>query len=175
MEKAPSKSPEFSSNPQTYRGTGGKTIQLTSNYIKLECDEGYGIFEYEVNFEPRVDARDERYGAVNQHRSLLGNTKSFDGNKLFLPKKLDDIRLSAISKHSKTGEDIRVSFRLKRKINPGERESIYIYNVIFHKIMRTLKFSQSARKGNFFDADAAKEIKVSSFSNFEFYLNLIKL
>ncbi len=153
-------SPEFSSNPQTYRGEGGKVIEVTSNYMRLEVDEEFGIFEYEVTFAPRVDARDERYAAVNQHREVIGMTKSFDGNKLFLPKKMKESVVKVSSKHSKTGEDIQVTFRLKRRINPGERESIYIYNVIFHKIMRTLKFAQSARKGNFFDAKAAKDIKV---------------
>ena len=43
--------------------------------MKLQVAQGYGIFEYEVLFEPSVDSRGERYSAVNQHRELLGRTK----------------------------------------------------------------------------------------------------
>ena len=63
------------SKPQYYRGIGGKTIEVAVNYMKLEVGQGYGIFEYEVLFEPSVDSRGERYSAVNQHRELLGLTK----------------------------------------------------------------------------------------------------
>jgi hypothetical protein len=63
------------SKPQLYRGIGGKTIEVAVNYMKLQVAQGYGIFEYEVLFEPSVDSREERYSAVNQHRELLGRTK----------------------------------------------------------------------------------------------------
>ena len=66
-----------------------------------------------------------------------------------------------LQKHSKTGKDIKVLFRYKRQIKPGERESLYIYNLIFKKIMKILKFVESAKKANFFDPKAGKEIKVS--------------
>merc|ERR1711962_1738817 len=77
--------------PQYYRGIGGKSMEIAVNYMKLEQAEGYGIFEYEVRFDPPVDSRAERYSAVNEHRTLFGPTKSFDGNKLYLPKQLPDI------------------------------------------------------------------------------------
>jgi len=145
--------------PQYYRGIGGKSMEIAVNYMKLEQAEGYGIFEYEVRFDPPVDSRAERYSAVNEHRTLFGPTKSFDGNKLYLPKQLPDIETIATSKHSKTGKDIKVLFRYKRQIKPGERESLYIYNLIFKKIMKILKFVESAKKANFFDPKAGKEIK----------------
>ena len=148
------------SKPTLYRGLGGKPTDITVNYIRLTVDEGYGMFEYECIFEPRIDSRDARYSAVNQHKDKLGQTKSFDGQKLFLPKKLDDPNLQVVSVHNQTGEDIKVTFRYKRQINPGERESLYLYNVLFKKIMRTLKFAESAKRGNFFDPQAAKDIKV---------------
>ena len=135
-------------------------MEIAVNYMKLEQAEGYGIFEYEVRFDPPVDSRAERYSAVNEHRTLFGPTKSFDGNKLYLPKQLPEIDTIATSKHSKTGKDIKVTFRYKRQIKPGERESLYIYNLIFKKIMKILKFVESAKKANFFDPKAAKDIKV---------------
>ena len=36
-------------------------MEIAVNYMKLEQAEGYGIFEYEVRFDPPVDSRAERY------------------------------------------------------------------------------------------------------------------
>ena len=62
--------------------------------------------------------------------------------------------------------DIKVTFRYKRAIDPGDRESLYIYNLIFKKIMKTLKFVESAKKANYFDPKGGKEIKVRYFQPF---------
>jgi hypothetical protein len=161
-DEATCRSPGSSgSKPQLYRGIGGKTIEVAVNYMKLQVAQGYGIFEYEVLFEPSVDSRGERYSAVNQHRELLGLTKSFDGHKLYLPKQLKDPDTRAVSKHT-NGMDIKVTFRYKRAIDPGDRESLYIYNLIFKKIMKTLKFVESAKKANYFIPKVEKKSRNSS-------------
>ena len=73
------------------------------------------------------------------------------------------------SVHKSSGKDVELMLRYKREIVHGERESIYLYNLCFHKIMKTLNFAQSAKKGNFFDAKAAKDIKVKSNYEFNFF------
>ena len=73
------------------------------------------------------------------------------------------------SVHKSSGKDVELMLRYKREIVHGERESIYLYNLCFHKIMKTLNFAQSAKKGNFFDAKAAKDIKVKSNYEFQFF------
>ncbi len=72
------------------------------------------------------------------------------------------------SVHSKSGADLKVTFRYKRELIPGESETIYLYNVIFHKIMRTLQYAQHTRKGSFFDPKAAHDIKVSKHNLIRF-------
>jgi hypothetical protein len=166
LKKSPeSLSPCFQGGkPTLFRGIGGKPIEVTVNYLKLTVDPGCGIFEYEVMFDPVIDSRDERYRAVNQQREKLGQTKSFDGNKLYLPRKLESHVTVVTSIHSRTGDYIKVTVAYKRQLVPGERETIYLYNVCFHKIMKTLKYAQHTRKGSFFDPKAAHDIKVSTSS-----------
>ena len=38
------------SPPKVYKGTGGKEISVTANYLYLSVQEGKGVFEYEVLF-----------------------------------------------------------------------------------------------------------------------------
>jgi len=41
-------------------------------------------------FDPQIDNVSERYNLLAQYKDVLGNTKIFDGVKLFLPTKLPE-------------------------------------------------------------------------------------
>ena len=157
-------SPAPPNRPTFYRGSGGKPIDVNANYIRLHIDEddGYGIFEYEVIFQPTIDSRDVRYIIIRQSSDKLGTTKCFDGNKLYVPRRLPDTVTSFGSSQEVEGAPVHVTLKFKRQIVPGDRESIYLYNLCFNKIMSTLKFAQTSRKGNYFDPNAAKDIKVKN-------------
>lgn len=64
-----------------------KGIQKSAltNYIKLQVENGKGIFEYEVRFEPTIHANQLRFALLNQQLEIIGRTKTFDGVKLCLP------------------------------------------------------------------------------------------
>lgn len=61
--------------PQFYRGSHGKPISLSANYLKLMMDEDKGVFEFVVSFRPQVDSRDQRFRLLNQHREVLAGVK----------------------------------------------------------------------------------------------------
>ena len=82
---------ETLSSPVIRKGEGGKKVSLTANYVRLEVEKGKGVFEYEVRFDPPVDSRNERFKCLNQHRDVIGPTKTFDGVVLFLPFQLPGI------------------------------------------------------------------------------------
>jgi aubergine len=60
-------------------------INLTANYIQLKICEKKGVFEYEVKFEPAVDAQYIRFELLNQLKEMIGIAKTFDGTALYLP------------------------------------------------------------------------------------------
>ena len=69
--------------------------------------------------------------------------------------------------HMKTSCDCEVILRLfqhliDKKIQPL-KDDVLVAESEIEEAMKTLNFAQSARKGNFFDAKAAKDIKVSFF------------
>ena len=74
--------------PVIMRGTKGREIDIYTNYINLEFEPNKGVFEYEVRFEPGVDSNSIRYKYLNEHRATIGNVKTFDGVKLYVPQKL---------------------------------------------------------------------------------------
>ena len=159
----PAPTPAPSNVPALYRGSGGKTIDVSANYVVLNTDKdsGFGIFQYEVVFQPPIDSRDERFVLIRQCSDILGNTKLFDGHKLYLPKLMDET-------FSVDKGGVKITFRYHAQTSHGQRESLYIYNLCFNKIMKDLKFAQSSKKGSFFDPKAAKDIKVR-FCNIQFF------
>lgn len=56
-------------------------MNLSSNYLRLEVERGKGVFEYEVKFNPEIDAKNSKFKLVNQVVRELGSVKVFDGGK----------------------------------------------------------------------------------------------
>jgi len=157
--------------PEHYRGTQGKPVSLSANYLKLMVEEGKGVFEYEVRFNPNVDNRDQRFRLVNQQREVIGGVKVFDGTKLFLPQMLDEKSKTLESVHTETGDKVSVTFNFLREARLGDRDVIQLYNILFGRIMKTLKFSQYNRK--YYNAAAAHPIKEYNLSVWPGYVTAV--
>lgn len=60
----------------------------TGNWIRLSREENKAVFQYEVKFEPQVDALKVRFHLLNTFKEQLGSAKTFDGSMLWLPVRL---------------------------------------------------------------------------------------
>lgn len=149
-------SPEPELVAQHYRGQGGKPLRVTANYIRLEVVGGRGVFEHEVQFSPRIDSQDERHRLVNQQRDIIGRIKVFNGYNLFLPKMIEGGRMELVSKESHELNDVTVRIIFKKQHDMSSMQLLSMYNNVFCRIMRALKFIQHNRK--FFDPTKANKI-----------------
>ena len=155
--------------PVVMKGSAGTTTKLGTNYIRLELAQNKGMWEYEVKFSPSVDSKDERHKLLQQHRSVpfsqltiytfsllrehFGPTRTFDGIMLCLPDRLseDQTRLEAV--HPLDNSKVELTVTLKHRKNMVERSTTQFYNILFRKIMKTLKMVEMNR--NFYDPVAA--------------------
>jgi len=145
--------------PVWYRGQEGVPINLTANYLKLTPVDGASIHEHEVRFSPAVDNVDARRRLVySLGEELIGRTKSYDGNKLFLPKAVTANSITL--EHPHTGDDVRVSILPKRRLAMGDQTLSQHYNILFNKINRTLKMAEHQRK--YYDSAQAHKIPVGN-------------
>ena len=111
-----------------------------TNCIMLKCDKAFGVFEYEVRFQPEIDNIQQRYKYVGQLREQIGSVKTFDGVTLYLPKQLSD-RNSSFTTASLDGQGeviVQIIFRRQKRLG----ECIHLYNVLFERIMRELKYQR---------------------------------
>ncbi len=144
-------------DPTLYRGKEGKPIQVASNYLSLTVDKGKGLFEYEVRFDPPVDAREQRYRLINSLKHVTGPAKSYDGAKLMLPTKLDGPDSQTVAATDGAGgQPVNVTLSFKRKREHGDRDYITHVNVLFNRVLRALKLTRHNR--NYYDPKATHKI-----------------
>ncbi|XP_022189829.2 piwi-like protein Ago3 [Nilaparvata lugens] len=129
--------------PEVHTGTSGTQISMTSNYIRLQCDPDKGMFEYFVRFIPEVDNVKLKYDLLSTRKDIIGDTRTFDGQTLYLPKLLKDqvTYLDAVSKLDQSRVQIEITFQRKRNL----AECVHFYNVLFNRIMHILNFIRFGR------------------------------
>jgi len=99
-----------------------------------------------------------------------GGVKTFDGATLYLRRKLERTNQSAVSTNER-GEQFQLIFSFKRKCNAGDRQVVQLYNVLFGRIFRTLKFSQHNRK--YFDSQGAYNIREHNINVWPGYITAV--
>ena len=58
-----------------FLGKGGKMLNVTSNYLRIEEKPNTGVYEYEVRFSPNVDMRNERFRLIRQIEPIIGTVR----------------------------------------------------------------------------------------------------
>ena len=58
-----------------FLGKGGKMLNVTSNYLRIEEKPNTGVYEYEVRFIPNVDMRNERFRLIRQIEPIIGDVR----------------------------------------------------------------------------------------------------
>lgn len=150
-------------------GKAGAKIGAMTNYIRIQVDPEKGVFEYEVRFDPPIHASQVRYKLLNQHRELIGNTRTFDGVTLFLPIKLPDKVTKLKSENPNDGSAVNVSIVYRRKKKMAD--CLQLYGILFDRIMRTLKFIRFGKKN--FDPKEPKVVPQHKLEIFPGYVTAV--
>lgn len=111
-------------------------------------DKDKGFFEYEVRFNPELDAKNRRIKAVNTIIREMGSVKVFDGGSvLYLPQKISGnvMTYNANILGPDGDEQVAVTLIFKRQKDIADRECLHLYNVLFKRIMHILLYTQMKR------------------------------
>lgn len=135
--------------PVLRHGVKGEKFNAITNSMFLKSIKEYGMFEYDVRFEPVLDSMQIRKTYLRKMGDEIGTILNYDGaDTLYLPVKLP----SQVTKKLVEDTNIKITFRRQR----SSEECLHFYNVLFDRIMRVLNFERIGRK--FFDPVAPKMI-----------------
>uniref|UniRef100_A0A146L2S0 Piwi-like protein 1 n=1 Tax=Lygus hesperus TaxID=30085 RepID=A0A146L2S0_LYGHE len=149
-------SEEHEEPPVIMTGFSGNPMNVAVNYIRIRTQPGKGIYQYDVKFKPEIDSRNLRFSLLKQLVETIGDTKSFDGAILYLPKKLPDEVTYGKTIMPADKTEVRVKITFVKEIRMGHPLAIHLYNVLFRRIMNILGLALHGR--HFFDPMGAKPI-----------------
>ncbi|KAH8338660.1 hypothetical protein KR074_012446 [Drosophila pseudoananassae] len=153
--------------PHKIHGTKGFSVNMACNYLKLSTDDIKGVFQYEVRFFPNIDSLHLRIKYLNEHNDKLGGTKIFDGHTLYLPILLQNEMTVFFSKTNDFDVEIRILFKKKENV----KDCVHLYNVLFDRIMKTLKYVRFDRKH--FDPSRPKIIPLAKLEVWPGYVTAV--
>jgi hypothetical protein len=136
-------------------GKCGEKFNSLTNCIMVKCDKNFGVFDYEVRFQPEVDNVRLRGKYLSQLKDVLGNVRTFDGVTLYLPIKLEDNVTELTTAAVDDGGEINVKIIFRRQARLGE--CVHLYNVLFERLMGILNYQRVGRKS--FDPTSPKIIQ----------------
>jgi len=122
---------------------------VTSFFLLAAVGDGYGVFEYAVQFEPAVDNERERFGLVQQLRPQMPNeTMSFKFGRLLLPKILDNAKEGkAFELKTPEGKEIKLKLTFLWECPVGASDRQFLYNGLFSRIIKGMDFSELSKIG----------------------------
>lgn len=138
---------------KNFIGESGRTVPASANYIKLILEPGRGVYEYEVRFEPTIDARSAKFKMLSSIIAEYSKAKTFDGTVLYLPVHIFDQKIFEV-KHPFDNSLVRMTIIYKRKTRMAD--CIHLYNVLFKRIMGILHYKRVGRQ--YFDNQRPMQI-----------------
>ncbi|KAH8034250.1 hypothetical protein HPB51_021963 [Rhipicephalus microplus] len=133
-----------------------QTVPLEVNYVRLATKPGMGVFEYHVDYVPAIDSKRARCQLISSDPvvAVIGQTRVFDGMKLYLPHQLQQQVMSIPTMLAADNSPVSLNIKFVKKTPPSE--CLHLYNVLFKKVMHCLQLTQIGR--NYFDRKGAVPI-----------------
>lgn len=117
---------------------------MVCNYLHIITDVSKTIHQYEVRFNPHVDSLEMRNKYLLEYRNQLGGVLTFDGIILYLPIKLKQqlTTFVLVDRINSNEIEIRVLYKAVKPI----KDCLHLYNLLFNRVMRALKYVQFQKR-----------------------------
>ena len=122
------------------RGASGQAITLRSNFVTLRNRPNCALYQYNVSYSPTIESRGLRAGLLNEHTSIIGNVRAFDGMILFLPHRLPDDVTEVVSTLRNDQSLVTVKITLTNEVAANSPVSLQVFNVIFRRQATTYHY-----------------------------------
>ena len=116
------------------KGGTGKTIQLVTNHFRLMTKTNFGVYQYNVGFNPEIESKRLRVALLKSQSALIGQVHAFDGMMLFLPLRLPD-PVTKLNLETNSGNAVEMTITLTNEIPKDSPSMLQLYNIIFRRFV----------------------------------------
>lgn len=116
------------------KGATGGRIDLVTNHFRLMTKTNFGVFQYNVSYEPEQESKRVRVGLLKSQSEIIGQVHAFDGMMLYLPRRLPE----AVTKLSLTklnGDPVIMTITLTNEVPKDSPSMLQLYNIIFRRFV----------------------------------------
>lgn len=117
------------------KGNTGTSIDLVTNHFKLRTTTNFGVYQYNVSFNPEVEAKRARIAILSSQRDLIGPVRAFDGMILYLPRRLSEIE-TRCNVTRPQGDVVQMTITFTNEVEPGSPSMLQLYNIIFRRFVK---------------------------------------
>lgn len=135
----PSELPTKPAHVVDKKGGTGKNIQLVTNHFRLMTKTNFGVYQYNVSFNPEIVSKRLRVALLKSQSGLIGQVHAFDGMMLFLPKRLQD-PVTKCNLETNSGNAVEMTITLTNEIPKDSPSMLQLYNIIFRRFAFFLVF-----------------------------------
>ncbi|ODN06625.1 Protein argonaute-3, partial [Orchesella cincta] len=146
----------FQDSQKITQGTNGTRCECLTNFVQLTKDKDVPVYEYQVAFSEALESTNLKKNVMKQLVRAIGPVNNFDGQILYLPKRLpNDATIFTCSHPTTPAGEVKVTIKFTTK--KEFKDLGPFYTILFKRIMLCLGFTE-IRKG-FYEAAEVRVLK----------------
>lgn len=114
------------------KGGSGGPITLLTNHFKLKTKTNFGVYQYNVSYQPVQDSKRVRVGLLKSQKDLIGSVHAFDGMMLFLPIRLPEVE-TVLNLTKLNGDPVQMTITYTNEVPVGSPNMMQLFNIIFRR------------------------------------------
>ncbi|XP_068681290.1 piwi-like protein 1 [Montipora foliosa] len=124
-------------------GTGGK-IALVTNHFKLKTKPSFGVYQYNVSFNPEQESKRVRVALLKSQTDVIQRVHAFDGMMLYLPIRLPETH-TVLNLTKKNGDPVQMTIMFTNDVPRESPSMMQLLNIIFRRILKNIGMQQVGR------------------------------
>lgn len=114
------------------KGSFGGQVTLLTNHFKLKTKTNFGVYQYNVSYQPEQESKRVRVGLLKSQRDLIGSVHAFDGMMLFLPIRLPEVE-TVLNLTRQNGDPVQMTIKYTNEVPVGSPVMMHLFNIIFRR------------------------------------------
>lgn len=114
------------------KGATGGRIGLLTNHFKLKTKPNFGVYQYNVSFNPEQESKRVRVGLLRSQSQVIGSVHAFDGMMLFLPIRLPE-KVTELNLTKLNGDPVKMTITHTSDIPKDSPGLMQLFNIIFRR------------------------------------------
>lgn len=118
------------------KGAAGGRITLLTNHFKLKTKTNFGVYQYNVSFNPEQESKRVRVGLLRSQSELIGQVHAFDGMMLYLPIRLPETK-TVVQLQKRNGDPVEMTITYTNDVPKDSPSMMQLFNIIFRRCVYT--------------------------------------